>query len=61
MMDSFEVILCDIPNANSIVDGHMLIADIDGIALNYLFSDGDYPLEQIKERFIAKYLLLLDL
>lgn len=61
MMDSFEVILCDIQNANSIVDGHMLIADIDGIALNYLFSDGDYPLEQIKERFIAKYLLLLDL
>ncbi|WP_347231057.1 TetR/AcrR family transcriptional regulator [Vibrio splendidus] len=61
MMTSFEVILCDISNANSIVDGHMLIADIDGIALNYLFSDGDYPLEQIKERFIAKYLLLLDL
>ncbi|MCY9825031.1 TetR/AcrR family transcriptional regulator [Vibrio chagasii] len=61
MVRSFEVILCDIPNANSIVDSHMLIADIDGIALNYLFSDGDYPLEQIKERFIAKYLLLLDL
>ncbi|EDK25815.1 hypothetical protein VSWAT3_27195, partial [Vibrionales bacterium SWAT-3] len=48
-------------NANSIVDSHMLIADIDGIALNYLFSDGDYPLEQIKQRFIAKYLLLLNL
>ncbi|WP_434566849.1 TetR/AcrR family transcriptional regulator [Vibrio chagasii] len=61
MVRSFEVILCDIPNANSIVDSHMLIADIDGIALNYLFSDGDYPLEQIKQRFIAKYLLLLNL
>lgn len=61
MMDSFEVILCDIPNANSIVDSHMLIADIDGITLSYLFSDCDYPLEQIKEGFIAKYLLLLNL
>lgn len=61
MMASFDVILCDIPTAEETVDSHMLIAEIDGIALNYLFSEGDYPLEQIKERFIKKYLLLLDL
>ena len=61
MMASFDDVLCDIPNANHFVDSHMLIAEIDGIALNYLFSDEDYPLLQIKERFIKKYQLLLDL
>ena len=61
MMASFDGILCDIPNANRFVDSHMLIAEIDGIALNYLFSDEDYPLQKIKERFIKKYQLLLDL
>ncbi|MGF1788475.1 TetR/AcrR family transcriptional regulator [Photobacterium swingsii] len=61
MMASFQVILRDIPNSNDIVDSQMLIAEIDGIALNYLFSDGEYPLEQIKKRFINKYLLLLGL
>ena len=61
MMDEFQSILSDIPSVNGIVDSHMLIAEIDGIALNYLFAEDDYPLEAIKERFIKKYLLLLDL
>lgn len=61
MMASFESILCDIPSANQTVDGHMLIAEIDGIALNYLFAKDDYPLDAIKERFIKKYILLLGL
>ena len=52
MMDSFETILRDIPSANSVVDSHMLIAEISGIALNYLFAKDDYPLAEIKERFI---------
>ena len=59
MMASFDSILCDIPSARSIVDSHMLIAEIDGIALNYLFAKDDYPLEEIKHRFIKKYLLIL--
>lgn len=61
MFTSFETLLSQIPSANSLVDSHMLIAEIDGIALNYLFCDDDYPLEQIKERFIKKNLLLLGL
>ena len=59
MMESFQSILCDIPSANSIVDSQMLIAEIDGIALNYLFAQDDYPLEEIKDRFIEKNLVLL--
>ena len=61
MMDSFDSILCDIPSADNIVDCHMLIAEIDGIALNYLFDEKKYPLEKIQDRFIKKYLLLLEL
>ena len=59
MMASFETILCDIPSADSVVDSHVLIAEIDGIALNYLFAKDDYPLDDIKERLIKKYRLLL--
>ena len=60
-MASFQPILGDVPSADGMVDGQMLIAEIDGIALNYLFAEDDYPLEAIKERFIKKYLLLLGL
>ncbi|MGI9276146.1 MAG: TetR/AcrR family transcriptional regulator [Endozoicomonas sp.] len=59
MMAQFQSILRDIPSAEGIVDSHMLIAEIDGIALNYVFAKDDYPLETIKDRFVKKYLLLL--
>jgi AcrR family transcriptional regulator len=61
MMASFQDVLCDIPAASPLIDSHMLIAEIDGIALNYLFAKDDYPLTEIKDRFIQKYLLLLGL
>ncbi|GEA52213.1 TetR family transcriptional regulator [Vibrio inusitatus NBRC 102082] len=61
MMTSFEEILRDIPAATPEVDSHMIIAEIDGIALNYLFATKDYPLMAIKDRFIQKQLLLLGL
>ena len=61
MMTSFEEILSDIPAAIPQVDSHMIIAEIDGIALNYLFANNDYPLIKIKDRFIQKQLLLLGL
>ena len=60
-MASFQSILRDIPSADGVIDSHMLIAEIDGIALNYLFAKDDYPLKEIKRRFINKYLLLLSL
>ena len=61
MISTFQDVLCDIPAANPLVDSHALIAEIDGIALNYLFAKDDYPLTEIKDRFIQKYLLLLGL
>lgn len=61
MVGSIEPILKEIPSADPIVDSHMLIAEIDGIALNYLFANDDYPLDEIKNRFIKKHLLFLGL
>ena len=61
MMTSFEEILCDIPAAKPQIDSHIIIAEIEGIALNYLFSTENYPLMEIKERFIQKQLLSLGL
>lgn len=40
---------------NSKVAGRMFIAEIDGIALNYLFFGEDFDLDLIKEEFINKY------
>jgi len=61
MMTGLQAILCEIATANPMVDSHMIIAEIDGIALNYLLATDDYPLTEIKDRFIQKQLLLLGL
>jgi AcrR family transcriptional regulator len=61
MMGSFIEILNEIPAAKPEIDSHLIIAEIDGIALNYLLAIDDYPLIEIKDRFIQKLLLLLGL
>ncbi len=45
----------DIDHKNSIPMSHMFIAELDGIALNYLGIFDNYPLEQIKNHLINKY------
>jgi AcrR family transcriptional regulator len=40
---------------SSLVKSHMFIAELDGIALNYLGIYEDFPLKQIKEHIIKKY------
>lgn len=37
---------------------YLFIAELDGIALNYLGIFDDYPLEQVKKRIIQKYTAL---
>ncbi len=44
-----------IDSKNSLVKSHMFIAELDGIALNYLGVYRDFPLKQIKEYIIKKY------
>lgn len=40
---------------NSLVNSHMFIAELDGIALNYLGIYKDFPLDQIKALVLKKY------
>jgi len=40
---------------DSLVKSHMFIAELDGIALNYLAIYEDFPLKQIKMHIIEKY------
>ena len=42
---------------NSLVMSHMFIAELDGIALNYLGIYEDFPLQQVKKEIIKKYAL----
>jgi hypothetical protein len=39
---------------NPAVISRMLVAEIDGIALNYLLND-DFPITLVEEEFIKKY------
>lgn len=41
-------------HAQPAVISRMFVAEIDGIALNYLLND-DFPLEAVKQEFIKKY------
>lgn len=45
----------EIDSKKSLVLSHMFIAELDGIALNYLGIYEDFPLEQIKTLIINKY------
>ncbi len=40
---------------NSLVKSHLFIAELDGIALNYLGIYEDFPIKQIKQQLIQKY------
>lgn len=59
MLDSIESIFKEIPGADGFVSSRMIVAEIDGIALNYVFTNDDFPLEKIKDIFIKKHLSLL--
>ncbi len=45
----------EIDTSNALVMSYMFIAELDGIALNYLGIFEDYPLQQMKEHIIKKY------
>ncbi|WP_028115599.1 TetR/AcrR family transcriptional regulator [Ferrimonas senticii] len=56
MLASFESLLSELGSQQPRVDSLLLIAEIDGIALNYLLAADDYPLTAMKQQFINKYL-----
>lgn len=37
------------------VKSYLFVSDLDGIAINYIFSFEDYPLDLVKKEFIKRY------
>lgn len=37
------------------VKSYLFVSDLDGIAINYIFSFDDYPLNLVKQEFIKRY------
>jgi len=55
ILEATKCIFNKIDTDNSLVKSHLFIAELDGIALNYLGIYEDFPLQQIKELIITKY------
>ncbi len=55
IMDSVKNIFKELNPENSLVKSYLFIAELDGIALNYLGIFKDYPLREIKEQLLIKY------
>ena len=55
ILEATKSIFDKIDANDSLVKSHMFIAELDGIALNYLGIYEDFPLQQIKELIIKKY------
>ena len=51
---STEEVFRSLGHANPAVVTKMFIAEIDGIAMNYLLNE-DFPIEEIRQEFIKKY------
>ena len=55
IMKSVRRIFNEIDLENSLVKSYLFIAELDGIALNYLGIFENYPLHEIKEELLKKY------
>ncbi|MFM2642984.1 helix-turn-helix domain-containing protein [Vibrio chagasii] len=51
---STEEVFCTLGHENPTIITKMFIAEIDGIAMNYLLNE-DFPINEIKQEFINKY------
>lgn len=57
ILEATKSIFEKIDAKNSLIRSHMFIAELDGIALNYLAIYEDFPLEEIKQLIIKRYTL----
>lgn len=51
---STEKVFRSLGHSNPVIVTKMFIAEIDGIAMNYLLND-DFPIKEIRQEFIKKY------
>ncbi len=55
IMDSVNAIFKEIDPENYVVRSYMFVAELDGVALNYLCIFADYPLSDIKQQLLKRY------
>ena len=55
LLNSVKSIFKKIDSKNALVMSYMFIAELDGVALNYLCIFEKYPLAKIKKKLIEKY------
>lgn len=56
ILEATRTIFDKIDANNSLVKSHMFIAELDGIAISYLGIYEEFPLKQIKEHIIKRYI-----
>lgn len=56
ILESILNIFQELDPENALVKSHLLIAELDGIALNFLCIFEEYPLEGIKNHLIQRYI-----
>lgn len=56
ILTSTKSIFDEIDVENSMVKSYMFIAELDGIALNYLIGTDEFPLKDIKQHLLDKYI-----
>lgn len=55
ILNSVKRIFFDVDGENFIALSYMFIAELDGVAFNYLYSFNNYPLAEIKQQLLNKY------
>lgn len=50
-----EEVFNKVSEEDSKILSYMFVSDLDGIAINYLYSFDDYPLDLVKEQFLKRY------
>ena len=55
LLNSVKSIFHEIDPENAMIQSYLFIAELDGVALNYLCIFDEYPLLQIKAQLIHKY------
>ena len=55
LLSSAQRLFSHLPEKDQKVKSHLFVSDLDGIAINYIFSFEDYPLDLVKEEFIKRY------
>ncbi|CAM1343531.1 TetR/AcrR family transcriptional regulator [Tenacibaculum amylolyticum] len=60
LLESAQKLLSAYTGKECIIDSYLFVSDLDGIAINYIYSFENYPLDLVKEKFIKRYTVDLE-